>query len=202
MSLPTTNSTYVIAILFLNANVHSREYARNVNLGAIKLVNAASGISASRIACILQETLTSESEEFSITSMQYVDPEAKGSTIRHPIIYGFSLPSPYLSRTPSTDIVVKVFRQMVSCVRDHQAWTEYMNDQTLSNHCTQARVRDHSQVLFPYRFRTQRFRDLERSWTGNEIRDRELFTSLGPSTCANLIKVGSRYTMRPKPTLF
>jgi hypothetical protein len=82
--------------------------------------------------------------------MQYVDPEAKGYTARHPIIYGFSLPPPYLSRTPSTDTVVKVFRQMVSCVRDHQAWIEYMNESTPSDHCTQAGVRGYSQVPFPY----------------------------------------------------
>ena len=149
-SLPTTSSTLVISILFIVANIYSRECARNVNLSAIKLVNVASSISASRIACILHEALTSESQELSTTSMQYVDLEAKHPSARHPIIYGFSLPPSYFSRTPSTDIVVNVFRQMVSCVRDHQAWIEYMN--LTSDHCTQARVRDCSQVPFPYRF--------------------------------------------------
>ena len=48
----------------------------------------------------------------------------------------------------------------------------------------------------------QRFCDLERSWTGNEERDRELFVLLGPSTYVNLIKVGPRHTVYPKLTLF
>jgi len=182
-------------------NVHSRESAGNVNASAIKLVNTVSGISGSRIAGTLHERLTSEAQDISTTSVQYVDPESEYPTPRpQPIIYGFSLPPRYFSRTPSTDIVVNAFRQMVSCVRIHQAWNEYeyINWPTPSP----ARVRDYSQVLpFPTNVDIQRFCDLERSWTGNEVHDQQLFYSLGPSTCANLIKVGTWNPAYSKPTL-
>jgi len=36
----------------------------------------------------------------------------------------------------------------------------------------------------------QKFCDLERAWTRNEDRNRELLRSLGPSLCADLVKVG------------
>lgn len=128
-----------------------------------------------------------------------LDPEAKDSSARHPITYGFSLP---LSRTPSTDTVAKVSCQVVSCMHGNQAWKEYVNESTPSNHSSQVRVRDCSQVLFLTNLGTQTSRDLERAWIGNERHNRGLFSLLGPSTCATLIKVGPRYTTYPKPTLF
>jgi hypothetical protein len=181
-------------ILLHIANVCSRDYASNVNAGAAKIVNSVGSISGSRIASMLHETLISEAEDISTTSMQYVDPESKDLTSQaHPIIYGFSLPPRYFSRTPSTSIVVKVFCQIVSSVREHQAWDEYISGSTPSDNAN-AQVRDCSWVSLPLPISThKRFCDLERSWTGNKARDQTLFSSLGPSTCANLIKVRSRH---------
>jgi hypothetical protein len=120
------------------AHVFPREYAGNVNACATTLVNASGGISGSRIAGILHRTLTLEAQEISTISMRYVDPESEYPTTPHPIIYGFSLPPSYFSQTPSTEIVVKSFRQMVSCVREHQAWRAYANESVQS----EVRVRD------------------------------------------------------------
>ena len=107
------------------------------------LVNAAGGISGSSIAGVLSETLTSEVQDISTTSMRYVDSESENPTaLPQPIIYGFSLPPRYFFRTPSTDIVVKMFCQMVSYVRDHQAWDGYVTGSTPSDNNTQARVRE------------------------------------------------------------
>ena len=181
----------------------SRECAFIVNASATKLVNMVGGISASRIAGILHEALTSEAQDISITSMQYVEPESEYSISQpYPIVYGFSLPPRYFSRTPSTDIVVKIFCQMVSCVCDHQAWDEYVTGLTLSDNM-HARVRDCSQKFsFPDNLDTQQLCELEKSWTKDEASDQKLVSSLGPSTCANLIKVGSLHTIYSKPTLF
>ena len=44
--------------------------------------------------------------------------------------------------------------------------------------------------LFHAHLNTQQLCDLERSWTRSEDRNRELLRSLGPSVCADLIKVG------------
>lgn len=182
-------------------NVYSRECAGNVNASAIRLVNKVSRISGPRIIGILHESLTSEAQGISTTSIQYVDPESEYPTPwPQPIIYGFWLPPRYFSRTPSTDIVVKLFCQMVSYVGVHQAWHEYecINWSTTSP----ARVRHFLRVFpFPANSDIQWFSDLERSWTGDEVQDQQLFSSLGPSTCANLIKVGTRYPAYSKPTL-
>ena len=60
--------------------------------------------------------------------MQYVDPDSEYPSAQpYPIIYGFSLPPRYFSRTPSADVVVKVFRLMVSSVCEHKAWHEYVD---------------------------------------------------------------------------
>jgi len=161
-----------------------------MNADATGLVNAAGSISGSHIAGTIHGTLTSEAQEISTISLQYVDPEYPTAG-PHPIIYGFSLPAAYFSRTPSTEIVVKVFCQMVSYVCDHQVWDDYVRGSTSSDGNIRARVRD---CLGVFSFFTnsgaQQFCDLERSWTGHEARDRALFSLLGPSMCANLIKVG------------
>jgi hypothetical protein len=120
------------------ADVCPREYAGSISACATRLVNASGGISGSSIAGILHETLTLEAQENSTTSMRYFDPESEYPTSPHPIICGFSLPSIYFSQTPSTEIVVKVFCQMVSCVREHQAWDAYANESVPF----EARVRD------------------------------------------------------------
>jgi hypothetical protein len=120
------------------AHVCPREYAGNVNACATTLVNASGGISGSRIAGTLHRTLTLEAQELSTTSTRYFDPKSEYPTAPHPIIYGFSLPASYFSQTPSTKIVVKVFSQMVSYVREHQAWGAYANESVPS----EVRVRD------------------------------------------------------------
>ena len=173
-------------------DVTARERAGNINASAIRLLNAAGSISGSRIAGIIHGTLASEAQEISTISMQYIDPEYPTARL-HPIIYGFSLPPAYFSRTPSTDIVVKVFCQMVSYVCDQQAWNEY----SIPSDCNiLARVRDF--LLFLPNLNTRQFYDLERSWTGDKARDQALFSSLGPSRCANLIKVGYQCTTNIK----
>ena len=190
-SLPRNTCIIVFANLLRVANVRSRECAFIVNTSATKLVNMVGSISGSRIAGLLHEALTSEAQELSILSMQYVEPESESPISQpYPIIYGFSLPPRYFSRTPSTDIVVKMFCQMVSCVCDHQAWDEYVTVSVPSENA-HPRVRHCSQnSTFPANLDTQRFCELENSWSGNEESDRALISSLGPSTCANLIKVG------------
>ena len=88
---------------------------------------------------------------------------------------------------------------MVSYVRGHQAGDEYVHGSTSSDGNIRARVRDCLRVFsFLTNLGAQQFCDLERTWTGHEARDQALFSSLGPSTCANLIKVCPWHTTRLK----
>ena len=189
VSLPRTRCIIVSPNPLHITNVCSRDRARLVNASAAKLDYTVGSISASRITCLLYEVLTSEAQEIPTPISQ-----------PYPIVYGFSLPPRYFPRSPSTDIVVKMFCQMVSCVCDHQAWDEYV---TASIPSDNMQVVHYSQnFTFPANLDTQRLRELERSWTKNEKSDRALVSSLGPSMCANLVKVRPLHTIYSKPTLF
>ena len=191
VSLPRTRCIIVFPNRLHITNVCSRDHAHLVNASAARLIYNVGSISASRIAGRLHETLTSEAQEISTPISQ-----------PYPIVYGFSLPPRYFSRTPSTDIVVKMFCQMVSCVCDHQAWDEYVTASIPSDNM-HAQVLHYSQnYTFPANLDKQRLRELERFWTRNEESDRALVSSLGPSMCANLVKVRRLRTIYSKPTLF
>jgi len=85
-----------------------------------------------------------EAQEIPTSSMQYVDLElnARYPNIQfQPIIMGFALPPPYLSSTASTGIVVGVFCQLVSFIRDCQAWDKYIVGSTPTENA-RVRVRD------------------------------------------------------------
>ena len=133
----------------------------------------------------------SEAQDISTYFTPYVDLESLSrypNIPPQPIILGFSLPPPYLSSTASTSVVVDVFCQLVSFVRDCQAWDKYITGSTLTE-TARARVRDPlTTSSFTY-LDIQKFCDLERSWTRSEDRNRDLFRSLGPSICADLVKV-------------
>ena len=86
----------------------------------------------------------SEAQDMPTHSTPYVDLESLSrypNIQSQPIILGFSLPPPYLSSTASTGIVVDVFCQLVSFIRDCQAWDKYINGSTPIDN-TRARVRD------------------------------------------------------------
>jgi hypothetical protein len=80
----------------------------------------------------------SEAQDIPTFSTQYVDLELYPNIQAQPIIFGFSLPPPYLSSTASTGIVVNVFCQLVSFIRDCQAWDKYITGSTPAGN---ARVR-------------------------------------------------------------
>jgi len=112
-------------------------------------VKVASGISGSRIAGLFHAALMSEAQDIPTASTPYVDLESisRYPTIQsQPIILGFSLPPRYLSSTTSTSTVVNVFSQLVSFVRDCQAWDKYITGYSPIDN-VRARVRDSSSTF-------------------------------------------------------
>jgi hypothetical protein len=131
--------------------------------------------------------------------MSYNDPESTSQypTIEsQPILLGFSLPPYYFSYTASAKFVVDVFCQLVSVVHDHQAWDQYVTVSNSTNNSALASVRHSSPFFLCAQFGTKTFRDLERSWTRDEDRDRALLRSLGASVCADLVKVSASHSIR------
>ncbi len=115
-----------------------------MSLGAGRIVKVASNISGLRIAGLFHGALMSEAQDIPTYSTPYVDLQSLSrypNIQSQPIILGFSLPPPYLSSTASTGIVVNVFCQLVSFIRDCQAWDKYITGSTPIDNA-RARVRD------------------------------------------------------------
>ena len=86
--------------------------------------------------------------------------------------------------------MVNVFCQLVSFVRDREAWDNYATRRSTSTDHALVEVRNSSSISsFHTYLDPKAFRDLERLWTGDEHRNRDLLKSLGPSMCAELVKV-------------
>lgn len=146
------------------------------------------------MANVFQEALTSEAQDISTTSIPYDDLK---STSRHPtaqsqpIVLGFSLPPYYLSCTASSKVVVDVFCQLVSFVRDHEACDKYTTGRSISMNHALVEVCDSSSISsFHAYLNPKTFRVLERRWAEDGHINQDLLRSLGPSMCAELIKVG------------
>ena len=91
--------------------------------------------------------------------------------------------------------MVNVFRQLVDFVHDTQGWDQYIARPTPVDHSL-ASVRDFWQFSFlPINLYVKTFRELERSWTGDESLNRKFLCSLGTSMCACLVKVCPCYAM-------
>ena len=138
------NSIFFPPIPLHIANTYARECASSASLGAGRIVKVASNISGSRIAGLFHGSLMSEAQDIPTFSTPYVDLESLSrypNILSQPIILGFSLPPPYLSSTASTGIVVSVFCQLVSFIRDCQAWDKYITGSTPTENA-RVRVRD------------------------------------------------------------
>ena len=79
--------------------------------------------------------------------------------------------------------MVNVFCQLVSYIRDTEAWDEYITRSTPVNHAL-APVHDSWPLSS-----VKAFREFERSWTRDEGLNRDLLRIYGPSMCADLVKV-------------
>lgn len=110
-----------------------------MSVGANTTVKVADDMSRFRVASAFQEALTTEAQDISTVSIPYDDLES-------PILLGFSLPSHYFSYTAKVKIVVNVFRQLVSFVRDHEAWDKYTTWSTSTDYAL-AQVRDPSLIF-------------------------------------------------------
>src|SRR5260221_10312370 len=74
--------------------------------------------------------LISEAEAIPINSFDYSNLEFYPPDTVSPaqrIIFGFSLPRSYFSRTPSADTVVNVFCNMVTYINNQRAWNMYLD---------------------------------------------------------------------------
>ena len=155
----------------------------NASSGAARIVKVTDEMSSFRVASVFQTTLESEAQNMSTTSVPYNDLE---SSLSQPIILGFSLPPRLFSCTASTRIVVDVFCQLVTFIRDHEEWDNYATRPTPPNY-TLVSVRGSSSIFsFLTYLDTKTFRNFERSWTRG---DDSLLCDLGGSMCADLVKV-------------
>ena len=120
-----------------------------MSVGANTTVKVADDMSRFRVASAFQEALTTEAQDISTVSIPYDDLESfsRYPTVHpQPILLGFSLPSHYFSYTAKVKIVVNVFRQLVSFVRDHEAWDKYTTWSTSTDYAL-AQVRDPSLIF-------------------------------------------------------
>jgi hypothetical protein len=117
------------SIAFSYADSSRRECASNASAGAGSIIKVACDTFGFHLAGIFQNKLASEAQDISTASITYDDLESISQypTIdSQPIVVGFSLPPYYFSGTASTKFVVNVFCQLVSFVRDDQAWRQYI----------------------------------------------------------------------------
>jgi len=184
---------------FRIADSSRRECASNASAGAGSILKVACDTFGFRLAGIFQDKLASEAQNISTASITYDDLESisRYPTIdSQPILVGFSLPPYYFSCTASTKFVVNVFCQLVTFVHDNRAWHEYIAEAppvgySLAPVCDSWRFSSYS-----FNMCAKTFRELERSWTGDEAIDEAILRSLGPSTCADLVKVSPCHAMR------
>jgi len=183
---------------FRIADSPRRECASNASAGAGSILKVACDTFGFRLAGIFQNKLASEAQTISTASITYDDLESISQypTIdSQPILVGFSLPPYYFSCTASTNFVVNVFCHLVTFVHDDRAWHEYIAGApvgySLAPVCGSWRSSSYSFNLY-----AKTFRELERSWTGDEAINQDILRSLGPSTCAGLVKVSPCYAMR------
>jgi hypothetical protein len=104
-----------------------------MSIGAGRIVKVSSDISGLRIAGVFHGALASEAQDIPTHSTPYVDLDSplRYPTVQsQPIIFGFSLPPRYLSCTTSSNVVVNAFCQLVSFIRDCQAWDKYITGST------------------------------------------------------------------------
>ena len=92
--------------------------------------------------------------------------------------------------------MVDVFCQLVTFVHDNRAWRQYFVGAPPVGHslapvCDSWRFSSYSFNLY-----AKTFRELERSWTGDEAINGAILRSLGPSTCADLVKVSPCHAMQ------
>lgn len=170
------------------------ECASNASISANTIVKVADDLSSFQVANVFQEALKSKAQAISTTSIPYknLDSNLQYPNIQsQPIILGFSLPPYYFSCTASTKVVVNVFCQLVSFVREHGAWDKYATRSTSTDYAL-ARVCDSLPISsFRAHLDTKTFRELERCWSTDQGRNQDLFRSFGPSMCADLVKVSS-----------
>jgi len=175
--------------LFRITDSSRRECACNASACAGNILKAACNTFGFRLAGIFQNKLASEAQNLSTASITYHDLESisRCPTIdSQPIVAGFSLPPYYFSCTASTKFVVNVFCQLVSFVHDNRAWRQYIDWATLVG---DAYATLDGFLLYSLNSYAKTFRELERSWTGDQAINRDTLRSLGTSTCAGLVMV-------------